>query len=94
VELLFKLEKNLNKNLTFLHKLIHTKNYLKNEIIDMQFRLVHFSLIESMENNLLAESFIKAYFKQEIDLKSIIADHYLKDLLYINGQFETYLNAS
>lgn len=38
-----------------------------------------------MENALLAESFIKAYFKKDIDLKFIIADHYLKDLLYING---------
>ncbi|KAL4464727.1 hypothetical protein ABPG74_011288 [Tetrahymena malaccensis] len=93
IDVLFKIEKNLNKNMTYLIRLAGTKKYLINEIIDQQFSLIHFGVIETLENTLISENTLKSYFKVDQDLKSIITEFYIKDLSYINGLFEVYLNS-
>ncbi|EAR95487.1 hypothetical protein TTHERM_00078910 (macronuclear) [Tetrahymena thermophila SB210] len=93
IDVLFKIEKNQNKNMTYLTRLAGTKKYLINEIIDQQFSLIHFGVIETLENTLISENTLKSYFKVDQDLKSIITDIYIKDLSYINGLFEVYLNS-
>ncbi|KAL4508104.1 hypothetical protein ABPG72_021477 [Tetrahymena utriculariae] len=93
IDVLFKIEKNINKNMTYLIRLAGSKKYLINEIIDQQFSLIHFGVIETLENTLISENTLKSYFKVDQDLKSIITEIYIKDLSYINGLFEVYLNS-